>query len=293
MPRQELFRGAGVAIVTPFTETGVDYDKLTELINWQIDKGIDAIIICGTTGEASTLLDEEHIDVIRHAVEITAKRVPVIAGTGSNDTIHGIRLSQNAQKVGADALLCVTPYYNKTNQRGLIEHFKATAAAVDVPIILYNVPSRTNLNIAPETYEALSDVENIQAIKECNIHQVAETFARCGDRFDIYSGEDGLVVPLLSMGGKGVISVAANVWPEEMVAMTHSWFDGDLTTAASKQIGLTNLIKALFSDVNPIPVKEAMNIMGLEVGDCRLPLYSMSELAREHLQQVLKDYKLI
>ena len=287
-----IFQGAGVAIVTPFSENGVDFDKLTELLNRQIEAGTDAIIITGTTGEASTMPDEEHLAVIRHAVKVVGGRIPVIAGTGSNDTRHGIRLSQNAQSAGADALLCVTPYYNKTNQRGLIEHFKATAEAVDLPIILYNVPSRTNLNIAPATYQALMSCANIVGIKECNIHQLADTFNLCGDRYSIYSGEDGLVIPLMSLGGKGVISVVSNVCPTYMVEMTHAWLAGKTDKAAAMQIKLSDLVSALFCDVNPIPVKAAMNFMGLEVGDCRLPLTDVTEAQAEQIKSALSDFGL-
>lgn len=293
MSKQTIFTGAGVAIVTPFHEQGVDFDKLTELIEQQIAAGIDALIIAGTTGEASTMPDDEHIAVIRHAVEVTGRRVPVIAGTGSNDTHHGIRLSQAAERAGADALLCVTPYYNKTSQKGLIEHFKATAAAVSLPIVLYNVPSRTNLNISPAVYEALTEADNIIAIKECNIHQVAETAARCGDHYDIYSGEDGLVVPLMSLGGKGVISVLANIWPERMVELTHAWLNGNIQTAAAIQIDINALVNAVFSDVNPIPIKAAMNLMGMQVGPCRLPLTDMNPSAHAALAECLKAYHLI
>lgn len=293
MSKQTIFTGAGVAIVTPFQEQGVNFDKLTELIEQQIAAGIDAIIVAGTTGEASTMPDDEHIAVIRHAVGVIGRRVPVIAGTGSNDTHHGIRLSQAAERAGADALLCVTPYYNKTSQKGLIEHFKATAAAVNLPVVLYNVPSRTNLNISPAVYEALTAVENIIAIKECNIHQVSETMARCGDHYDIYSGEDGLVVPLMSLGGKGVISVLANICPNRMIEMTHAWLSGDIQTAAAIQIDTNALVNAVFSDVNPIPVKAAMNLMGMNVGPCRLPLTDMNETAHAALAKCLKAYNLL
>jgi 4-hydroxy-tetrahydrodipicolinate synthase len=293
MSKKILFEGAGVAIITPFTQTGVDYDKLSELIEKQIEAGTDALIICGTTGEASTMPDDEHLDVIRCAIEVANKRIPVVAGTGSNDTRHGIELSKDAEKLGADALLLVSPYYNKTSQKGLIEHYKQTAAAVDIPIILYNVPSRTSLNIAPTTYEALADIENIVGIKECNIHQLAETIQRCGDAYSYYSGEDGLVIPLMSLGGKGVISVLSNVWPERMVEMTHAFLDGDVRKAGEIQVSLQALVNALFSDVNPIAVKEALNLMGMQVGIPRLPLTTMSEGPAAKLREVLKDYGLL
>ena len=264
MSKKILFEGAGVAIITPFTQTGVDYDKLSELIEKQIEAGTDALIICGTTGEASTMPDDEHLDVIRCAIEVANKRIPVVAGTGSNDTRHGIELSKDAEKLGADALLLVSPYYNKTSQKGLIEHYKQTAAAVDIPIILYNVPSRTSLNIAPTTYEALADIENIVGIKECNIHQLAETIQRCGDAYSYYSGEDGLVIPLMSLGGKGVISVLSNVWPERMVEMTHAFLDGDVRKAGEIQVSLQALVMPFGRQL--IAVKEALNLMGMQVG---------------------------
>lgn len=293
MKLDPIFAGAGVAIVTPFTSNGVDYNKLTEIIEFQIKKGIDAIIVAGTTGEASTMPDDEHIDVIRHTAEVVAHRVPVIAGTGSNDTEHGINLSKLAIKAGADALLLVTPYYNKASQKGLVAHYSATCRAVDVPCILYNVPSRTAVNIAPDTYAKLMDHDNIVGIKECNLNQVAETIRLCGDRYDIYSGEDGLVVPLMSLGGKGVISVVANIWPEVMVEMTHAWLNGDVKTAAQRQVEIIDLVKAIFSDVNPIPVKEAMNLMGFGVGECRLPLCGMTDEGHDKLAAVLKSYGLM
>ncbi|MGI6546008.1 MAG: 4-hydroxy-tetrahydrodipicolinate synthase [Fastidiosipilaceae bacterium] len=293
MAKKVIYEGAGVAIVTPFNESGVDYNKFKELIERQIKAGTDAIIVCGTTGEASTMPDDEHIEVIRFAVEVVNKRIPVIAGTGSNDTAHGIELSKMAEETGTDALLLVTPYYNKTSQKGLVEHYKKTAAAVNLPIVLYNVPSRTSLNIAPTTYEALAEVDNIVAIKECNIHQVAETMQRCPGAFTYYSGEDGLVVPLMALGGKGVISVLSNVWPERVVELTHSFLDGDVRGAAEIQVSLQALVNALFSDVNPIAVKESMNMMGLEVGECRLPLTTMTEEGAAKLETCLKTYGLL
>ncbi len=293
MTKKVIYEGAGVAIVTPFNESGVDYNKFKELIERQIKAGTDAIIVCGTTGEASTMPDGEHIEVIRFAVETVNKRVPVIAGTGSNDTAHGIELSKMAEATGTDALLLVSPYYNKTSQKGLIEHYKKTAAAVSLPIVLYNVPSRTSLNIAPTTYEALAEVENIVAIKECNIHQVAETMQRCPGAYTYYSGEDGLVLPLMALGGKGVISVLSNVWPERVVELTHTFLDGDVRGAAEIQVSLQALIDALFSDVNPIAVKESLNLMGLEVGEPRLPLTTMTEEGAAKLKTCLKTYGLL
>ena len=275
-----IFKGSGVAIVTPFKEDlTVDYDRLETLINFQIENGTDAIIICGTTGEASTLTDEEQIECIAAAVKYTNKRVPVIAGTGSNDTRHGIHLSKLAEEVGADALLQVTPYYNKTSQKGLYEHFKAIADSVEIPVILYNVPSRTGLNILPDTALKLSAVKNIVAIKEAsgNIAQVAELAQKCAGKLDIYSGNDDQVLPLMALGGAGVISVAANIIPKEMHDMVMFFLDGKFKESLELQLNYLPLINALFCDVNPIPVKAALNILGgdLAAGPCRPPLTTL------------------
>lgn len=291
--RNPVFTGSGVAIITPFTEDGVDFEKLGELIEFQIKEKTDALVICGTTGEASTMPDEEHIAVIGYAVRKVAGRVPVIAGTGSNDTRHAVRLSKKAQEAGADAILSVTPYYNKTTQKGLYEHFKAIAQSVEIPMILYNVPSRTNLNINPDTVKALSEIDNIVAIKECNLGQVGEIMNLCGDGFTVYSGEDGLVVPLLSLGGKGVISVMANIIPRDTHDMVEKYLNGDLEGARKLQLGTLNLIKALFIEVSPIPVKAAMNMMGLNVGKCRMPLVDAAEKSLDMIKTALKDYKLL
>ncbi|NLZ55969.1 MAG: 4-hydroxy-tetrahydrodipicolinate synthase [Clostridiaceae bacterium] len=291
--RRPIFTGAGVAIVTPFAEDGPNYEVLAQLCEWQIDSGTDAIIITGTTGEASTMPDAEHVDVIRECCNIVAGRLPVIAGTGSNDTAHAVNLARMAEAAGADALLCVTPYYNKATQDGLIQHFGATAESVDIPIILYNVPSRTNLNINPETYLALAEYENIIGIKECNIHQVAKTQALCGDAYDIYSGEDGLIIPLMSLGGKGVISVAANIIPGRIANMVHNWFDGNYEQAQQEQIDLIHLIDILFCEVNPIPVKTALRLMGYNVGSCRLPLSELSPTNKSKLAYMLHEYGII
>ncbi len=293
MRPQTVFEGTAVAIVTPFQENGVDYAALERLIDWQIEQGIDAIVVAGTTGEASTMPDEEHIEVIRQTVCRVNKRVPVIAGTGSNDTHHGAALSKAAQSAGADALLCVTPYYNKTNQSGLVQHFRETAKAVDIPIILYNVPSRTQLNINPESYRALADIEHIVGIKECNMSQLVDIYEACGDRYDLYSGEDGMVLPLMSMGGKGVISVLANIYPEKMIALTHAYLSGNVTEARTTQIFLNPLVKAIFMDVNPIPVKTALNLMGFNVGPCRLPLGDLNSQQLEHLRTCLAQFGLL
>lgn len=290
-----LFTGSGVAIVTPFTDDGVDFDKLGELIEYQIKGKTDAIIICGTTGEASTMSDEEHMAAIKYAVEKVAGRIPVIAGTGSNDTRHCIHLSKYAESVGADGLLLVTPYYNKTTQKGLIEHFKTVANSVKIPIILYNVPSRTGMNIAPETLKALSEVENIVAVKEAsaNITQITEIASICGDNMYIYSGNDDHVVPVLSVGGKGVISVIANIIPKDTHDMVMKFLEGDIKGSLDLQLKMFDLVKSIFIEVNPMPVKEALNMMGFNVGRCRLPLTTMSEKNIETLRKSLINYGLI
>jgi len=291
--RKPVFTGSGVAIITPFTDEGIDFNKLGELIDFQIKEGTDAIVICGTTGEASTMPDEEHKSAIKFAVEKVAKRVPVIAGTGSNDTSHAIHLSKYAEEVGADAILSVTPYYNKTSQRGLFEHFKAIAQSIKIPIILYNVPSRTNLNISPDTVKKLSEIENIVAIKECNINQVGDIINLCGEYFTVYSGNDDLVVPMLSLGAKGVISVMANIIPKDTHDMVSKYLNDDFETGRNIQLKTLDLIKALFIDVSPIPVKAAMNLMGMNVGSCRMPLIDMNEKDLDVLKNELKNYKLI
>ena len=289
--KKPVFIGSAVALVTPFNEGGVDTKKLKALIDFHLAHKTDAIVVAATTGEAATMPDEEHLFTIRTVVEYVNGRVPVIAGTGSNDTAHGIKLAKEATAIGADALLTVTPYY-KTSQEGIFRHFKATAEATDLPIIVYNVPSRTNLNIAPSTYKRLSEIENIVGIKECNMAQVPETVCLCGDDMVLYSGEDGLVVPLLSMGGKGVISVASHIVPETMHNMVESFLNGDVKTAAKIQADIIPLVKALFSDVSPIPVKEALNILGWDIGSCRMPLVGMSDDGKAKLAEVLKQYDL-
>jgi 4-hydroxy-tetrahydrodipicolinate synthase len=287
-----LFQGSAVAIVTPFTSQGVDYDKLSKLCEFQIRNNTQAIVVAGTTGEASTMPDEEHIRVISHVIKSVDKRIPVIAGTGSNDTQHAIELSHKAQEAGADAILSVTPYYNKASQNGLFLHFRAIANSVKIPVILYNVPSRTSVNINPETLRKLSTVENIVAVKECNFSQVAETAGLCGDNLAIYSGEDGLILPMLSLGGKGIISVMANIIPNSVYQMVHAYFNGNHTLATELQVKFIPLIKALFCDVNPIPIKEAMNYLGYGVGNCRMPLCDMSAESRLLLHQILDTYAL-
>lgn len=294
MSQHPLFTGAGVAIITPMHADGsVNYEKYRALIDWQIENGTDAIITCGTTGESSTLNHEEHIAVMRTAVEQAAGRVPVIAGTGSNDTAYCIELSREAKALGADGLLLVTPYYNKTSQKGLVLHFTAIADAVDLPIILYNIPSRTGVEIKPATVAQLAKHPRIVGLKEAcgNISAAAQVAALCD--IDIYSGNDDQIVPLLSLGGKGVISVLSNVLPREAHDICAKWFAGDTAGSLKLQLKYLELIGALFSDVNPIPVKEAMNLMGMEVGGCRLPLCAMEDAAHDKLAAVLRKYELI
>ena len=292
--KQKIFTGAAVAIVTPFKGENfdeVDYDALGDLIEFQIDNGTDAIVICGTTGEASTMPDSEHLSVIEYAVRKTAGRIPVIAGTGSNDTKHAISLSRQAESLGADALLSVTPYYNKTTQNGLYEHFKAIAQSVSLPIILYNVPSRTNLNIEPATFERLCKIPNINAVKECNLLQIPETVKRCGDELNFYSGEDGYVHFLMSAGGLGVISVVSNIAPRYMSDMVKAYLNGEIEKSWKMQVACQDLVKALFCEVNPIPVKEALNLIGLRAGGCRLPLVGMKPENREKLVAAIENFR--
>lgn len=280
MTKKSIFKGAGVAIVTPFDGNNrVNYPKLAELIEFQIENSTDAIISCGTTGESSTLTDQEHIDVIKFTVDTVAGRVPVIAGTGSNDTAYAIELSKQAEAVGADGLLIVTPYYNKTSQAGLIRHYFSIADSVNIPIIVYNVPSRTGLDIKPETYKAMSEHRMIVAIKEANgnISSIVKTFALCGDKLDIYSGNDDQIVPILSLGGAGVISVLSNIAPKQTHDICQLYFSGRQQESCRLQLELLELIEAIFCDVNPIPVKAAMNYLGMDVGECRMPLTSLSD----------------
>ena len=291
-----IFKGAGVAIVTPMYEDGsVNYDKLAELLEEQIAGGTDAIIICGTTGESATMSEAEHSKVIKFAIDKVAKRIPVIAGTGSNCTQTAIDLSKQAEADGADALLLVTPYYNKATQKGLIAHYTAIAESVSLPIIMYNVPSRTGCNIQPETAAYLAkNVKNIVAIKEAsgNISQVAKVKALAGDSLDIYSGNDDQVVPLLALGGIGVISVLSNVAPKQTHDMVMEYLEGDREKALKIQLDALPLIDALFCEVNPIPVKAAMNLMGKEVGPLRAPLTVMEEEHQKKLAQAMKNFGL-
>ena len=287
-----IFEGAGVAIVTPFKDGKIDFDNYGELIEWQIAEGTDAIISCGTTGEAATMTDEEQIAAVQYCVDKVAGRVPVIAGAGSNDTAHGVKLSIELEKTGADALLHVTPYYNKCTQKGYIEHMKAMADAVKIPIILYSVKGRTGFNIQPATAAKLAEIPNIVAIKEASgdIVQCAEIRRLCPDDFDIYSGNDDSIVPLLSLGSKGVISVLSNVAPKDTSLMVHKYLDGDVQGSLELQLKALPLVKALFAEVNPIPVKAALYLMGKSNMEYRLPLCPPEDSTIELLKKELFDW---
>lgn len=293
--KNTVFTGVATAIITPLNEKGIDFDKFGKLIEWQIEEGINAIVVCGTTGESSTLTDEEHKAAIKFAVDKIAGRVPVIAGTGSNDAAYAIELTKYACEAGADAMLVVTPYYNKATQNGLIKLFTSIADASTKPIILYNVPSRTGVNIAPATCKVLAEHPNICGIKEAsgNISQVAEIAALAGDKIDIYSGNDDQIVPIMSLGGKGVISVLSNVMPKKSVEICDSFFAGDVEKSRNIQLELLPLINALFSEVNPIPVKAAMAAMGWCENYVRLPLTCMEEKNEAKLLELMKAQNLI
>lgn len=294
--KKTIFTGSGVAIITPMhDDLSIDYETLGAIIDDQIKNGTDAIVVVGTTGESSTLTDEEHVECIRYAVKRTAGRVPVVAGAGSNHTDYAIWLSKEAEKAGADALLHVTPYYNKTSQAGLIKHFTTLADSTSLPIILYNVPSRTGMSIAPKTYQALSRHPNIVAAKEAsgNFSAIAEIRHLCGDDLGLYSGNDDQIVPLLSLGGKGVISVLANVAPKMTHDICQLYFEGKTLESSALQIEAIGLIQALFCDVNPIPVKSAMAMMGWKAGACRLPLADLSPENKERLKAEMKAAGLI
>jgi 4-hydroxy-tetrahydrodipicolinate synthase len=293
--KKEIFKGAGVALITPFTENGINFDELGRLIDDQIQAHTDAIVIAGTSGEAATMSDEEHRSVIRFACEKTAGRVPVIAGTGSNETSYAIELSKYAESVGADALLQVTPYYNKCTQKGLIAHYRAIANAVNIPIILYDVPSRTGVRIETSTYVELAKHPNIVAVKEANgdLSRILRLRAAVGDALDIYSGNDDQIVPILSLGGKGVISVLSNVAPKQTHDICQLYFEGKVNESAKLQIEYSDLIDALFCEVNPIPVKTAMRLMGYEAGPLRLPLTEMEPAHLAQLEQALRRHSLL
>ena len=289
--KKTIFEGAATAIVTPLTPKGVDYEQFGRLIDWQIEGGIDALVICGTTGESSTLGDQEHVDVLQFAYERAAGRVPMIAGTGSNDTAYAIWLTGEAAKIGYEAALVVTPYYNKTTQRGLVANFTAIADACDIPLILYNVPSRTGVNIEPATYAILAEHPNIVAIKEAggNISKIVETLALVGDKLDLYSGNDDQIVPIIASGGKGVISVLSNLLPGQTSKMCHLALEGNMPEAMAMQEKYLPLIGALFCEVNPIPVKAAMAAMGFCENYLRLPLIPMEEAHEKMLIQRMKE----
>lgn len=293
--KKEIFRGAGVAIITPFTETGVNYNELGRIIEDQIAGGTDAIVITGTTGESATMTDAEHREAIRYTVEKVGGRIPVVAGTGSNETSYAIELSQYAEKVGADALLLVTPYYNKCTQNGLVAHYTKIADSVGIPAILYNVPSRTGVGIKTETYAKLSQHPRIVGVKEASgdLSAILRLRAATGDDFAVYSGNDDQIVPILSLGGSGVISVLSNVAPRAAHDICHHYFDGDVRTAAKMQIDYTDLIDALFCEVNPIPVKTAMRRLGYDAGPLRMPLSEMEPAHAAQLDAALRKHGLL
>lgn len=289
---KKIFEGSGVALITPFKGGKVNYEKMGELIEWHIANKTDSIIVCGTTGESATMTDEERKTTIKFVVDKVNKRIPVIAGSGSNNTAYSIELSKYCQGIGVDGLLIVTPYYNKTTQDGLIKHYTTIANSVDLPIILYNVPGRTGVNIKPSTVEKLSKVENIVAIKEASgdISQVAEIARLCGEDFAIYSGNDDQIVPILSLGGSGVISVLANILPKETHDIVEKYLSGDVVESRKLQLGVNELVSSLFIEVNPIPVKAAMNLMGMEAGELRLPLIEISKQNLEVLRNNMVKY---
>ncbi len=292
--KKVIFKGCGTAIITPFTEDGVNFEEFRKMIEFQISEGVDSIVVCGTTGESSTMSTEEKKETIKFAIDVANKRVPIIAGTGGNCTKSAIEMSKYAESIGADAVLVVTPYYNKTTQAGLVAHYKAIAESISIPVILYNVPSRTGLNIAPATYLELSKVENIVATKEAsgNISQIAEIANLCGDNLAIYSGNDDQVLPILSLGGLGVISVLSNIIPKDVHNMVKYFLDGNVKEATKLQIDTLNLTSALFSEVNPIPVKAACNMIGFNAGIPRLPLVEMTDAGKEKLKNEIVNYGL-
>lgn len=286
-----IFTGSGVALVTPFTNEGVNYDALGKLIDFQLENSTDAIIICGTTGENATMPDDEHLEVVRYTIDRVNKRIPVIAGTGSNYTEHAIFMTKEVEKMGADGVLCVTPYYNKTTQKGLIASYTAIAESTSLPVIMYNVPSRTGVNMFPETVKVLSEIDNIVGLKEAsgNMSQVLKIMSLCPE-LDIYSGEDALIAPIMMMGGKGVISVLANVAPKETHLMTEKLLKGEFEEAKKMQLDALELVDALFCEVNPIPVKTAMRLMGFDAGQLRLPLVEMDEKNLQKLVAAMTNY---
>lgn len=290
-----LFKGSGTALITPFSEKGVDYDAFAEQIDFQIENGTDALIVLGTTGEPSTMSEKEKAETLRFAHKHIGRRVPMIAGVGSNDTAHVTELARQAEDIGADGVLAVTPYYNKCSNRGLIAHFTAVADAVNIPVIMYNVPARTGLNMQPCVVKELSAHKNIAALKEAsgNIEQISETFRLCGGAIDIYSGDDAITLPILALGGIGVISVASNAVPRLMHDLCQSWFDGDIERSRGLQFRVNPLVKALFCEVSPAPVKTALNLMGLKGGRLRLPLVEMEEVNLNLLKKEMQALELI
>jgi 4-hydroxy-tetrahydrodipicolinate synthase len=290
-----LFKGSGVAIITPFNDNGVDFDKLKELLEWQIKSGTDAIVICGTTGEASTMTEKERKDTIKFTVDTVNKRIPVIAGTGSNCTESAVNMSKWAESIGVDGVLVITPYYNKTTQKGLIEHYKAVSSAIKTPIVVYNVPGRTGLNIQPKTLKELCKLDNVAAVKEAsgNISQIAKMKALCGDDIDLYSGNDDQTIPIMSLGGLGVISVLANIIPKDMHDMCKLFLEGNVKEALKMQLKALTLMNTMFIETNPIPIKTAMNVLNMNVGNLRLPLCDMSEENLDVLKSELKNYGLL
>ncbi|MCE5222324.1 MAG: 4-hydroxy-tetrahydrodipicolinate synthase [Clostridium sp.] len=290
-----IFQGSAVAIVTPFNDNGVHFEKLKALLEWHVKEGTDAIVICGTTGEATTMTEKEKKDTIKFTVDVINKRIPVIAGTGSNNTVSAISMSKYAESVGVDGLLVITPYYNKTTQNGLVKHFKAINDEVSTPIILYNVPGRTGINITPKTLVKLAELSNVVAIKEAsgNISQIVQMRALCRDSVDIYSGNDDQIVSILSLGGKGVISVLANIIPSKVHEIAQKCLNNNYKEALDIQLDTLSLANALFIEANPIPIKTAMNLMGLEVGPLRLPLCEMDSNNEEILKAALIDNKLM
>lgn len=290
-----LFKGCATAIATPFNEYGINFEEFGKLIDFQIKEGIDALVVCGTTGESATMTDAERKETFKFAIKKVARRVPVILGTGSNCTATAIELIKYAESIGADGALVVTPYYNKTTMEGLITHYKAIANSTKLPIIVYNVPSRTGVNITPKTCLELSKIKNIVAIKEAsgNLSQVAKISALCGDNLHIYSGNDDQVLPVLSIGGEGAISVISNIAPRKFTKMLHNYFNGKITEATKTQLESVELINALFSEVNPIPIKAALNMMGYNFGIPRLPLIEMSVQNKDILKKAMEKYGII
>lgn len=290
-----IFKGCGTAISTPFTNDGVNFDEFGKLIEFQISEGVDSIIVCGTTGESATMTDDERKATIKYAIDKVNKRIPVIAGTGCNNTYQAIQMTKYAESVGADAVLVVTPYYNKTTQAGLVAHYKAIASQTSLPIIVYSVPSRTGVNITPETCLELSKIENIVAIKEAsgNLSQIAQIASICRNNLNIYSGNDDQILPILSVGGIGVISVLSNVAPKYTHEMIQNYFDGNISKATEMQLTAIDLVNSLFCEVNPIPVKEALNLMGYNFGVPRLPLVELSENGKNRLKASMEKFGLI